>query len=981
MVNLLLEGDDLEALLLRAHREGGTNARIVRAEKVRRGGILGFFAKEGFEVAVEIPKDGDSAAAAAEDGRPAGQSAGQSAGAAMAATFPTMPQLTQSAAPAAIEAGDLLSLADRTSAAERAATLAITRQTAYESAVRTAVSNAEGSGNGNQPGHRDELPAGSSPAERLAARLSPRRVVRAVRQPVESGVESMPFEPVFAEPAPAEPAPPEQASADPVVGETVPVPFERLTPRTIATRSVETRLVEAVIAEPVIVEPTVVESRFIEPRLVESDFALAEVVEILATEMPSARSIRAEKKLRANEKKVPPVVQPTAFTITEFPHVQFPEDRPWPALAGFAMPATGPGPVPEGSGNHRSDKIDSASPPALLNEAGPRTDLSEVTEPFVVGNQPVAGADIEPAADSALWFDTPAAAPVAPMAPVITVAAPPSSGRVSQFRDAVVGRHKANVSAAKAEAIRLNPSLSEAEAEPADQPVAQLEPRLEPLPVAQPLPMSRPETLPETLPEALPVAQPIAQRVAEPELQPVAQLEPQPVAQMPQIDQELVLPVPSMALSMSGGLPANAAGTPSGEAPARPAPVTVGSLTANSTARATTVVPRSKSRRGGHRALPIPRPAVDAEPPGSAVHRVDSDQHPNPDAEPESVPNRQSGQHAAEWSRPDRSAEPAAEAGEGPTNSDSAWKLLRRWRPGLRKQTTEDDDAWMREVGMDTQNQTKDESIDAFERGWAAETTGAPKTVETTEVPETEDFGTWTTVVQADTVQTLFSDAATLGAVPAGTSLIEGFDQLAADRQALRGLGIPAAWTEHLHAGDRFGSIVAMLGQLPEPRIRDDAAVIAVVGPADVVELEAHRTALDLPASGRPRAVTLVPGAVGVDRRAAIARSKRIRPVVISVPIDGYDDPTGTRKILTSIKAEAVIVVVDASRPLEEITSWIQALEQVDAIALDGALDVDSPAAVLGLDVPVIRVDGIAVDRIGWAALLCAQLAALDASR
>ena len=146
------------------------------------------------------------------------------------------------------------------------------------------------------------------------------------------------------------------------------------------------------------------------------------------------------------------------------------------------------------------------------------------------------------------------------------------------------------------------------------------------------------------------------------------------------------------------------------------------------------------------------------------------------------------------------------------------------------------------------------------------------------------------------------------------------------------------------------------------------------------VELEAHRTALDLPASGRPRAVTLVPGAVGVDRRTAIARSKRIRPVVISVPIDDYDDPEGTRKILTSIKAEAVIVVVDAARPLAQITAWVRALEQVDAIALDGALDAGSPAAVLGLDVPVIRVDGIAVDRIGWAALLCAQLAARDAS-
>ena len=76
-----------------------------------------------------------------------------------------------------------------------------------------------------------------------------------------------------------------------------------------------------------------------------------------------------------------------------------------------------------------------------------------------------------------------------------------------------------------------------------------------------------------------------------------------------------------------------------------------------------------------------------------------------------------------------------------------------------------------------------------------------------------------------------------------------------------------------------------------------------------------------------------------------------------------------------------MIAVIDASRPLEENTRWIEALEKVDAIALDGALDNARPAEVLNLEVPVIRVDGIAVDRIGWAALLCAQLAAIDAQR
>ncbi|MFZ0161327.1 MAG: hypothetical protein WAL50_20030, partial [Kineosporiaceae bacterium] len=59
--NLLLEGDDLEALLVRAQAEGGPDARIVRAEKIRHGGVMGFFARESFEVAIEVPDEEDLA--------------------------------------------------------------------------------------------------------------------------------------------------------------------------------------------------------------------------------------------------------------------------------------------------------------------------------------------------------------------------------------------------------------------------------------------------------------------------------------------------------------------------------------------------------------------------------------------------------------------------------------------------------------------------------------------------------------------------------------------------------------------------------------------------------------------------------------------------------------------------------------------------------------------------------------------------------
>lgn len=51
---LLLEGPDIEQLLARVRDEHGAHARIVSAEKVRTGGFGGFFAKQRFELAVEV---------------------------------------------------------------------------------------------------------------------------------------------------------------------------------------------------------------------------------------------------------------------------------------------------------------------------------------------------------------------------------------------------------------------------------------------------------------------------------------------------------------------------------------------------------------------------------------------------------------------------------------------------------------------------------------------------------------------------------------------------------------------------------------------------------------------------------------------------------------------------------------------------------------------------------------------------------------
>ena len=61
--HLRLEGPDLPSLLEQVRAEYGPGARIVHAERIRRGGIGGFFARERYHVEVEVTEVSDVRAA------------------------------------------------------------------------------------------------------------------------------------------------------------------------------------------------------------------------------------------------------------------------------------------------------------------------------------------------------------------------------------------------------------------------------------------------------------------------------------------------------------------------------------------------------------------------------------------------------------------------------------------------------------------------------------------------------------------------------------------------------------------------------------------------------------------------------------------------------------------------------------------------------------------------------------------------------
>jgi len=68
MTTVVLEGDGLDELLARVADEHGEGARVVRAERVRVGGVGGFFARQRYEVVVELDDEPDAPASQPADG-------------------------------------------------------------------------------------------------------------------------------------------------------------------------------------------------------------------------------------------------------------------------------------------------------------------------------------------------------------------------------------------------------------------------------------------------------------------------------------------------------------------------------------------------------------------------------------------------------------------------------------------------------------------------------------------------------------------------------------------------------------------------------------------------------------------------------------------------------------------------------------------------------------------------------------------------
>jgi hypothetical protein len=204
--------------------------------------------------------------------------------------------------------------------------------------------------------------------------------------------------------------------------------------------------------------------------------------------------------------------------------------------------------------------------------------------------------------------------------------------------------------------------------------------------------------------------------------------------------------------------------------------------------------------------------------------------------------------------------------------------------------------------------------------------------------------------------------------------------QLKADRRALRALGVPSSLTRRLRSGDRFDAVFALCRAIPELDVDADAPIVAIVGPSGPSCFEAHRVAIDLATGSAPRPILTLPEQTSSHRETVLEASRRLEHAVVVIatpdPGSGDTEQPDTKADLRAVRAQIVVAVVDARRPVEETRAWLTALGRVDALAVEHAADVEDPARVLELGLPVVRLDGVSLDSLGWTALLCARLSA-----
>ena len=209
--------------------------------------------------------------------------------------------------------------------------------------------------------------------------------------------------------------------------------------------------------------------------------------------------------------------------------------------------------------------------------------------------------------------------------------------------------------------------------------------------------------------------------------------------------------------------------------------------------------------------------------------------------------------------------------------------------------------------------------------------------------------------------------------------------------QDLRGLGLPPALVAASDGGDLLATLVRALRELPvaPPPPSRAGDVVAVVGDGETawdagldvarsVGLD-ERAMVYLTAGKAPTRIAPARRVTGIDQLAARLDRwrKRATPTiaVLDAPMS-VKSAWWNRRALATLRAQAVWLVVPATRKTDDVAGWVHRLGRADAVIVTDADSSADPASVLRLGLPVAWLDGRPATPGAWAGLLVDRLVA-----
>jgi hypothetical protein len=207
----------------------------------------------------------------------------------------------------------------------------------------------------------------------------------------------------------------------------------------------------------------------------------------------------------------------------------------------------------------------------------------------------------------------------------------------------------------------------------------------------------------------------------------------------------------------------------------------------------------------------------------------------------------------------------------------------------------------------------------------------------------------------------------------------------------LLSVGMPESMAAEITGGDTYAGVLSALAHRPAaPEIPEapgeilvlagDLAHIVPIGKQLSNQIGLDQTHLLLAGSsaagtGMHSSRVMHTPAQAAARAEKLQSSDAAWIVMLDTPV-GETDPIWVNDICDALGATAVWAVVDATRKTADTARHLRTLGDVEALVVHNVELTADPATVLGLELPIVSMDGKPATPHAWAAMLCARIAA-----